>query len=102
MTRDAGITQRRVAIRRDVALAVWHEIKAELGAAGLEVTLIGSLADGRFSAHSDIDILAKLGDSGLSRSAVDRIGSKASRDISVDLIFQEDLTQSDLEALLGA
>ncbi len=101
MTCDAGITQRRVAIRRDVALAAWREIKAELGAAGLEVTLIGSLADGRFSAHSYIDILVKLGDSCLSRSAVHRIVSKASRDIPVDLIIEEDLTQSDLESLLG-
>lgn len=82
-------------------MAAWREIKADLEAVGLEPTLFGSLANGGFSAHSDIDVLVKLGDSGMSRSAVDRIVRKISHEIPVDLIIEEDLTESDLEALLA-
>ena len=82
-------------------MAAWLRIKSELEAAGLEPTLFGSLANGGFGAHSDIDILVKLGESGMSRSAVDRIVCKASHEIPVDLIIEEDLTTPDLEALLA-
>ena len=101
MTRDADIIRSRAAARREVALAAWHAIKSELEALGLELTLFGSLAKGGFSTHSDIDVIVKLGDSGISRSAVDRMIRKVSRDIPVDLLFLEDLTQSDLMSLLS-
>lgn len=101
MTRDADIIRSRAAVRREVALAAWHAIKAELEGVGLELTLFGSLAKGGFSTHSDIDVIVKLGDSGISRSAVDRMIRKVSRDIPVDLLFVEDLTQSDLKTFLG-
>ncbi|WP_340290658.1 nucleotidyltransferase domain-containing protein [Sulfitobacter pontiacus] len=76
-----------------MALAAWYSIKLELEALGLELTLFGSLAKGDFSTNSDIDVIVKLGDRGISRSAVDRIVSKVSGDIPVDLLFVEDLTQ---------
>ena len=98
MTRDADIIRSRAAVRREVALAAWHAIKAELEGVGLELTLFGSLAKGGFSAHSDIDVIVQLGDSGISRSAVDRM---VRSDIPVDLFFVEDLTQSDLMSLLS-
>lgn len=93
MTRDADIIRSRAAVRREVALAAWYAIELELEALGLELTLFGSLAKGDFSTHSDIDVIVKLGDRGISRSAVDRIVSKVSGDIPVDLLFVEDLTQ---------
>ena len=101
MTCDADIIRTRAAVRREVALAAWHAIKSELEAVGLELTLFGSLAKGGFSTHSDIDVIVKLGDSGISRSAVDRMIRKVSRDIPVDLLFVEDLTHSDLKTFLG-
>ena len=101
MTRDADIIRSRAAVRREVALAAWHAIKSELEALGLELTLFGSLAKGGFSAHSDIDVIVQLGDSGISRSAVDRMVRSVSGDIPVDLFFVEDLTQSDLKTFLG-
>ena len=100
MTRDADIIRSRAAVRREVALAAWHAIKSELEAVGLELTLFGSLAKGGFSTHYDIDVIVKLGDSGISRSAVDRMIRKVSRDIPVDPLFVEDLTQSDLKTFL--
>ncbi|MGR3598859.1 MAG: nucleotidyltransferase domain-containing protein [Heliomarina sp.] len=101
MTRDADIIRSRAAVRREVALAAWHAIKSELEALDLELTLFGSLATGGFSAHSDIDVIVKLGNSGISRSSVDRIVRRVSGDIPVDLLFVEDLTQSDLKTFLG-
>ncbi|UWR20570.1 nucleotidyltransferase domain-containing protein [Sulfitobacter pontiacus] len=101
MTRDADIIRSRAAVRREVALAAWHAIKSELEALGLELTLFGSLAKGGFSTHSDIDVIVQLGDSGISRSAVDRMVRSVSGDIPVDLFFVEDLTQSDLMSLLS-
>lgn len=82
-------------------MAAWFAIKAELEATGVKPRLIGSLANGSFAAHSDIDILVRLGDSGMSRSAVDRIVNRAAGDIPFDLIIAEDLTDADLEALRG-
>ena len=101
MTRDADIIRSRAAVRREVALAAWYAIKSELEAVGLELTLFGSLAKGGFSTHSDIDVIVQLGDSGISRSAVDRMVRSVSGDIPVDLLFVEDLTQSDLKTFLG-
>jgi len=101
MTRDADIIRSRAAFRREVALAAWHAIKSELEALGLELTLFESLANGGFTTHSDIDVIVKLGDSGISKSAVDRIVRRVSGDIPVDLLSVEDLTQSDLKKLLG-
>ena len=101
MTRDADIIRSRAAFRREVALAAWHAIKSELEALGLELTLFESLANGGFTTHSDMDVIVKLGDSGISKSAVDRIVRRVSGDIPVDLLSVEDLTQSDLKKLLG-
>ena len=101
MTRDADIIRSRAAFRREVALAAWHAIKSELEALGLELTLFESLANGGFTTHSDIDVIVQLGDSGISKSAVDRIVRRVSGDIPVDLLSVEDLTQSDLKKLLG-
>jgi hypothetical protein len=78
MTRDADIIQSSAAIRCEAALAAWYTIKLELESAGLTPTLFGALAKGNFRGHSDIDILVKLGDSGMSRSVVERMVSKAS------------------------
>lgn len=100
MSKTTDIIQSRTANRLKAALSAWFAIKSNLVAAGLEPTLFGSLANGGFGSHSDIDVMVRLGDSGMSRSAVDRIVSKTSREISVDLFFAEDLIESDLEAFV--
>ncbi len=101
MCKSTDIIESRTAIRRKAALSAWVAIKSELEAVGVEPRLFGSLAKGDFRSHSDIDLMVRLGDSGMSRSAVDRIVSKASQKIPVDLFFEEDLTQSDLETFIG-
>jgi len=101
MCKSTDIIQSRAASRHEVALSAWFVIKSELETAGLEAKLFGSLARGDFRAHSDIDLMVKLGSSGISRSSVDRIVNKASPEIPVDLFFEEDLTDSDLEAFIG-
>tara|TARA_R110002072_G_scaffold219231_5_gene376847 strand:+ start:3463 stop:3804 length:342 start_codon:yes stop_codon:yes gene_type:complete len=101
MCKSADIIQRRAANRHEAALSAWFLIKSELEATGLEAKLFGSLAKGNFRSHSDIDLMVRLGDSGMSRSAVERIVNEASSDIPVDLFFEEDLTQSDLETFVG-
>lgn len=101
MSKTTDIIKGRAASRHEAALSAWSAIKSDLEAVGLKPKLFGSLAKGGFSSHSDIDLMVRLGDSGMSRSAVDRIVSKASRDIPVDLFFEEDLTPSDLEIFIG-
>ena len=73
MCKSADIIQRRAANRHEAALSAWFLIKSELAATGLEAKLFGSLAKGNFRSHSDIDLMVRLGDSGMSRSAVERI-----------------------------
>lgn len=97
---DMDVT-RRTTDRHKAALSAWSAIKSDLEAIGLEPKIFGSLASGSFASHSDIDIMVRLGSSGLSRSAVERTVSKATRDIPIDLFFEEDLTQADLETLLA-
>ena len=101
MSKSTDVIQERATRRHDAALTAWLAIKSDLEMAGVEPRLFGSLAEGGFSSHSDIDLLVTLGDSGMSRSAIDRIVSKASPDIPVDLFFSEDLTSSDLETFVG-
>ncbi|MFG6573529.1 nucleotidyltransferase domain-containing protein [Sulfitobacter sp. 1A13353] len=101
MTKTSDIIQRRAADRRKKALVALGSIKSELEALGLESTLFGSLAKGGFMNHSDIDLMVRLGDSGMSRSAVERIVNRASPDIPVDLFFEEDLTEADLKTFVG-
>jgi len=101
MSKTTDIIHGRTARRHDAALAAWSAIKSELEVAGVEPRLFGSLATGSFASHSDIDLIVRLGESGLSRSKVDRIVSRASPDIQVDLFFEEDLTPYDLEIFIG-
>ena len=101
MCKTTDIIRSRSDKRHNAALSAWYAIKSDLEAVGLKVKLSGSLANGDFRGQSDIDLMVRLGDSGMSRSAVDRIVSKASPDIPVDLLFEEDLTPSDLETFVG-
>jgi len=101
MCKSTDIIQFRSASRHETALSAWYVIRSKLQAAGLEAKLFGSLAKGDFRTHSDIDLMVRLGGSGMSRSAVERIVNEVSPDILVDLLFEEDLTQSDLETLFA-
>ena len=72
---------------------------------GVKPTLFGSLAKGRFRAHSDIDITVDLqGQATAARIAVDRAVAASCEkwDVPVDLLFEDDLTEENVAMLHAA
>lgn len=103
MTELEALIARRRAAHRSAAMTAWTGIHADLLARGIEHTLFGSLARGNFMAHSDIDLMI-AGELDLeTRVLVRRIVSdhlKGTR-IPCDLLFEMDMTQKQVDALLS-
>lgn len=102
MTRMAKL----MADRRNRRLAMAREAVerrlCEAHRAGLTITPVGSFARGDFRAHSDIDLLVRGTADTAGRSLAERLAARSLRDsrIPYDLIFESDLTEDRVEALL--
>jgi predicted nucleotidyltransferase len=85
---------RRTAERRRLAEEVAGRAIAELGALGIDIGLIGSLARGNFMAHSDIDFLVRTPVAGRVRVEVESRVAAAIKDTGLpyDIIYLSDLT----------
>ncbi|ETX13349.1 hypothetical protein OCH239_10930 [Roseivivax halodurans JCM 10272] len=102
MTRFEVIQKQRREAHEAAARATWAELRAALGALGIEYRLFGSLKNGDFMEHSDIDLMI-MGDPDQDtvrqiRQAIAAAGR--SRDIDIDLHFARDMTSDFQEALL--
>jgi hypothetical protein len=84
-------TAERLAKAKDLAA----ELIRALREMGLDASLIGSLANGEFRLHSDIDILVKGPVVGAIRGNVDRIVRRAlaGSTIGCDIVYLEDLSE---------
>ena len=105
MTRGDMIIARRTEERCARAVAAWDWLECELVSLGVRPTLFGSLANGRFRAHSDIDVTVDLKGRGTAaRVAVDRAVARAHErwGVPVDLLFEDDLTKENVEILHAA
>lgn len=105
MTRGEMIIARRTEERQGRALAAWAWLEAEMLSLGVKPTLFGSLAKGRFMAHSDIDITVDLkGNAIVARIAVERAVALACErwGVPVDLLFEEDLSAENVAMLHAA
>ena len=105
MTRGEMIIARRTEERQGRALAAWAWLEGEMLSLGVKPTLFGSLAKGRFKAHSDIDITVDLkGNAIVARIAVERAVALACErwGVPVDLLFEEDLSAENVAMLHAA
>lgn len=90
----------RVADRHRTARGLAARIVSDVEAQGRAISLIGSLATGRFRLHSDIDLLVRGPIDPAERAAVERAVAAVMRGTGIpnDLIYACDLTPSQLDA----
>jgi predicted nucleotidyltransferase len=102
MSRFDQLIRQRTEARRKLAHKLASALIGEAGDQGFDIQLIGSLAQGRFAIHSDIDLLIKSKTSGTDRAAIERIASKHLRHsgIPYDLIFSSDMSSARAEVLV--
>ena len=102
MTRFETILDHRRQHRLQAATSAWKRIHSALTLAGIDHRLFGSLKKGDFREHSDIDlmILGKLSPD--CRQKARKIAEEAAAEakIGLDLIFEQDLSESTVEAIL--
>ncbi len=73
-------------------MITWIDIRDQLSKAGVSALLYGSLANGGFMPHSDLDILVQSRGSAASTADIYGIvhGVASASNIEVDLFFEED------------
>ena len=98
---DRLIHQRAKARRKTVQASV-SRIVRDAGANGIQVSVVGSLASGRFGAHSDVDLLVHGDTDSRRRALIERLVADHLRDTGVpyDLIFASDISATELRELL--
>lgn len=102
MRRIDMLIGRRTERRRGVATACVSDIRAEAASHEIDISVIGSLATGRFAVHSDIDLLVHGETTPQRRALVERIVAMRLRGTGIpyDLIFASDLPAERLEEFL--
>ncbi len=102
MNRMDALTAKRRETRHELASAAVARILHHAGNAGIDITLVGSLARGDFRSHSDIDLLVRGPVNPKRRLLAERLVADAMRgsDIPYDLIFEDDLTEDRLQEIL--
>jgi predicted nucleotidyltransferase len=95
MNKLAELRRDRTEKRRRVAEEAARRVLEGAQAQGLEVTLIGSLANGRFALHSDVDFFVHGQTDAERRVLIERLVAGAFRHASVpyDIIYGSDLTK---------
>ena len=102
MNRMDSLTAKRRETRHELASAAVARILHEASTAGIDITLVGSLARGDFRPHSDIDLLVRGPVTPKRRLLAERLVADATRGskIPYDLIFEDDLTEDRLQEIL--
>ncbi|MFD0463337.1 nucleotidyltransferase domain-containing protein [Microvirga aerilata] len=97
-----SLTAKRRETRYELASAAVARILQDAGNAGIDITLVGSLAKGDFRSHSDIDLLVRGPVTPKRRLLAERLVADATRGskIPYDLIFEDDLTEDRLQEIL--
>ena len=99
-TRIEAIFARHAEARRQKALPEVRRALAELHARGVEVGVVGSLANGTFIKHSDVDFMIKdFGD--MTESAAVRVIFDCVRSVPVDVVLMRRVTPAFLDDLLA-
>lgn len=102
MTRFEAILDQRRQYRLQAATSAWKRIHSALTRTGIDHRLFGSLEKGDFREHSDIDLMILGNLSPDCRQKARKIAEEAAAEaeIGLDLFFEQDLSESTVEAIL--
>jgi len=94
MNRLDALIRRRAGERRETARERASRIVKEARRRGVEISIVGSLAGGRFGVHSDVDLLVHGNTDPARRAMIERLVADHLRgtDIPYDLIFSSDIS----------
>ena len=95
------VVRKRTARRRQIAVTSVAHLTDQLRRDGVDVVVVGSLATGKFRAHSDVDLLVRSDVDRSLRARIERIVAQSMRGTGIpyDLIFAVDLTADRLKEL---
>ncbi|WP_437559126.1 nucleotidyltransferase domain-containing protein [Acidithiobacillus sulfuriphilus] len=97
MTRLERILRKHAEQRRATALLRAATAVDRLQNMGIKVQIIGSLAEGRFQAHSDVDFLIeRLADPG-QRYTLESVVEDVLQDIPFDVVYADEVRWSEVE-----
>jgi predicted nucleotidyltransferase len=102
MNRLLSLDRQRTAERLRTASDCARRIVDAAALAGVEMSVVGSLARNAFRQHSDLDLLVRGRTTPHRRAMVERLVADHMRgtDIPYDLIFEDDLSAARLKELL--
>ena len=87
------VIRKRTARRRQIATTSVAHLMDQLRGDGVDVVVVGSLATGKFRAHSDVDLLVRSDVDRSLRARIESIVAESLRGTGIpyDLIFAVDL-----------
>ena len=102
MSRIDTLLDRRASERRSVAQACASRIVEEAKSHGVDISVVGSLAKGRFRVHSDIDLLVRGSTNPARRAMLEKLVANQLRatELPYDLIFEADISPERVQELL--
>lgn len=103
MNKIDTLIRRRADERRRAAQACVSRILQSAKGRGVDISVVGSLAKGRFRVHSDIDLLVHGRTDPARRAAVEQLVADHLRgtNIPYDLIFASDISPERVQELLN-
>ena len=102
MNRIDALIRKRVDERRNIAQRCVSRLVRDAEGRGVEISVFGSLAKGRFHLHSDIDLLVHGRTDPARRAMVERLVADHLRGAGIpyDLIFASDIPAGRVQELL--
>lgn len=102
MNRLNTLIQQRTSARRNAARACASRVIEEAKGHGVDISVVGSLAKGRFRTHSDVDLLVRGKTDGAHRAMVEKLVADQLRgtELPYDLIFEADISPERVRDLL--
>jgi predicted nucleotidyltransferase len=85
-----GVVSSRLRERRDVATSRATKVVQMLSTRGIKIRVVGSLVEGRFALHSDVDFLVEKCPRQLKYS-IESIVESVMLDIPFDVIYQDEV-----------
>ncbi|MFC4352251.1 nucleotidyltransferase domain-containing protein [Fodinicurvata halophila] len=103
MNKLEALTRKRADARLKTAQACVEQICQEAIEADIQISVIGSLVDGSFYLHSDIDLLVHGNMNPTRRLMIERLVARHIKETGIpyDLFYAADLTPEDFWRLTG-
>lgn len=98
-TKTVEFISKREQKRLEDGLFAWDKINSHFNSIGISAKLFGSMARKNVHDHSDLDILV-LDTNGYNPSYIRNVAEDYADNISVDILFSDDLPQHKIDRML--